>query len=129
MSFLDYGNEQAEIKIAERGEYEVEVLGVRHEEGQYPRLSVRLQVVDDELIDDIYHNLWLPNDEDSLKQKAKKIATLRGFVEAFGVPWQGGFDTEGLLGQRGRVMLDIQPADTERGYDARNRVVQVIKAR
>lgn len=129
MPFLDLPMDVPEIGLAERGEYELEVLSTQVQEGEYPRLSIRMQIVGEPTIADIYHNLWLPNSQDDEKRRIQKTSAIKQFVEGFGLVWEGSFNTEDLIGCRGRCLVDIQPANTERGYDARNRIAEVLKRR
>lgn len=129
MSFIELDTNVPDLHIVEKGEYELEILSVRQEEGDNPRLSVRLEVVGDALAEDIYHTLWLPKGSDTEKQRAKTITRLVEFVKAFGGEVQDGIDLESLTGLRGRALVDIQPANPERGYEARNRIAKVLQTR
>ena len=130
--FIDIDADAArEPEIVERGEYEVQVLGVDEEvrtsQTGNQLLTVRLAIVGVPYAQDIYYNLFLPNPDKDERNNNKRLLRWKQFIEAVGLEkTDSGYNLQEATGRTARAVID-----EERDQDdmPRNRLVRFIPER
>lgn len=119
--------DRQEIKALPKDEYELQVMNAEAldlDQGKKARINVRCEVVGEPTADDVYHTLFYPNEEDSEKQRNRKLNSIADFMEALGLdPDVSEIDLEDWTGQKFTAILDVEEYDGQE----RNRIKKVTQ--
>ena len=127
MSFLDVSLEDTpQLEAVEEGEYQIQVNRAKVGEassgnGKYLLLYCEVPSISESK--DFTHVLMLPNDQDSEKQKIKKMNRLKDCMDAFSYDYADGIETDDLEGLEGWAHLAIKE---DPDFGEQNRVVKFI---
>ena len=130
--FIDIDADAArDPEVVERGEYEVQVLGVDEEirtsqnGNQY--ITVRCALVGVPYAEDIYHNLFLPDSNLEERRNNKRLLQWKAVVDAFGLEkTSNGYNLQELVGKTARAVVG---EDRDQNDMPRNRIVRFLPER
>jgi len=121
--------DRQEIKALPKDEYELQITraeAVDLDQGNKARIQLICEVVGEPAADSIYYTLWYPNEDDSDKQRDRKINYIANFMESLGLDSDvSEIDLDDWIGSKFDAILDIEEYEgTER-----NRIKKVVKGR
>lgn len=109
--------EREEMTTLPSGEYEFQVAHVEPLDTgtKKARISLRCEPIGEGAVYDIYHVIWLPNPEDTDKQKNIKLNTIASFMERIGLsPDVSKIDLEEWVGCTFFALVDEEELDDGR---------------
>ncbi len=126
IDFLDLNVEGAvePSLIEDDNEHLVEIVKVKYveadeEEGTSARIDVLLECPEDEASRMFSHALWIPNKEDTKKQRNSAKWAIKSFKDAFGISSDSKMDFPSWIGLQTFVVLGVRSSE---GYDDQNKV-------
>lgn len=134
MSFIEMnlGSDVKEKENAPEGRYDLVVTGIKLKEydaknedetetgeGHYLQVIHEIESAEGSY-QLVYHNLWLPNALDSKEKVYNKQVSIKRYLSAAGVPYEGdGFNPDDIAGARFSCDLGVE-IDESGKYDPKN---------
>lgn len=112
LDFMQVDVETAvELATVQNGyEGEVQIISVEpNAEKSY--VTVRLEIVGQELTKKVRHPLWFPKPDDDDEKKNNKLLAIKRFFEAFDINGDARRDPMGWVGMSARALLKLETSD------------------
>ncbi len=104
-----------EIVVLEKDEYELQILRVMPQdigpegEAKKARLQIICEAVGEPTADDIFHTVWWPNEEDTAKQRNRKMQDIADFMIHLGLDTDvTEINLEEWVGLKFTAILDVK---------------------
>lgn len=110
-----------EAEVVEEGEYDLRIIKAEDGESKSgnPMVTLLIRIEDAPIANPapVRHWMLIPDAATPPEQKQMRLLEIKRLLQCFGIKYDGGFDTEDLVGATGRAFLVQEEGDNGEVYN------------